>query len=661
MKGAKRGSLTRRFLLGSLSLLGMMIPAAEVSAAGFGPDFRVSSAAVSDLGAQGGTVTADSAGNFTYAWFQQEGNEVTSLLTRVVSSGGSAGPLNVVATADGSGLTSDYLSSISLSAGPDGLVHASWARVTLTCTPACVPQFRIQYVNLDDAGAPVSDPVDVYTSVSGRNPVGPSLATSGTGRTGILFGEFNGLSNTDVLMAIAKDDAAPLAPFELSEDNWMGVQYLDIAGSANGTLMPVWSGYHTEISDLATHARLITGDGTVMAERELLTSPSFLNDVEAQIDETGRGSVFALTSDGGDVIQYRQMDSNGNPVGAGPTTITTAGATDINAGSPYTAIGPDGTVTVAFAQRLPANAHRNVWTRTISPTGVLSGATEFVPASPDSESGLPSVAAGPDGTGFVTWVETPHVSPADENLLLHGRPMSATGSPTGVAQTIQTLSRNPAQEPGPDGAVFSPDGNGVAMWNLELEEFNYADEIHSVIFDASAPEVVLWAPPSAGAGQEIVMAAEASDNASLTFSWKVDGEALTATGPVVRHTFQSAGSHEVEVSVTDEFGNATTVDGQVSVSAPPAPPVPPDTKITGKPAKKTKSKAATFRFIASLTGSSFECRLDKAGWSACKSPRKLGNLKPGKHTFRVRAIKGDLLDRTPASYSWTIRKPNKKR
>lgn len=92
---------------------------------------------------------------------------------------------------------------------------------------------------------------------------------------------------------------------------------------------------------------------------------------------------------------------------------------------------------------------------------------------------------------------------------------------------------------------------------------------------------------------------------------------------------------------------------------PPEPTLPPDTKITGKPGKKTKAKNATFKFVSSLPGSKFECRLDKAGWTDCRSPKKLKKLKPGKHTFKVRAIKGDLIDPTPASHTWTVKKTKK--
>ena len=153
---------------------------------------------------------------------------------------------------------------------------------------------------------------------------------------------------------------------------------------------------------------------------------------------------------------------------------------------------------------------------------------------------------------------------------------------------------------------------------------------------------------------------EAVDRNEISYAWSIDGASIARNGPFVRHTFGSAGTRTVRVVVSDSSGNQTEVEANVQVNPASSPPVPPNTRITRKPAKKTRKRATNFRFVSSLAGSKYECRLDKAGWSSCKSPRKLKKLKPGKHTFRVRAVKGDLIDPTPASYTWTIQKPKKK-
>jgi hypothetical protein len=82
----------------------------------------------------------------------------------------------------------------------------------------------------------------------------------------------------------------------------------------------------------------------------------------------------------------------------------------------------------------------------------------------------------------------------------------------------------------------------------------------------------------------------------------------------------------------------------------------PDTRITVGPATGSTSstRSASFSFTSTVTGSSFSCSLDGAGYSACTSPRSYNNLADGTHTFRVRATKSGQTDSTPASVSWTV-------
>ena len=82
---------------------------------------------------------------------------------------------------------------------------------------------------------------------------------------------------------------------------------------------------------------------------------------------------------------------------------------------------------------------------------------------------------------------------------------------------------------------------------------------------------------------------------------------------------------------------------------------PPTTEITAGPAGPTASTTASFRFLSSQSGSSFQCRLDGSIWGSCSAPKAYFDLAAGAHTFDVRAIDaGGNVDPNPASRAWTV-------
>ena len=70
---------------------------------------------------------------------------------------------------------------------------------------------------------------------------------------------------------------------------------------------------------------------------------------------------------------------------------------------------------------------------------------------------------------------------------------------------------------------------------------------------------------------------------------------------------------------------------------------------------------ASFQFRSADPSVSFECKLDKEAFAPCTSPSTYV-VKPGKHTFQVRAKDADgNLDASPAKDSWTVKKKRGKR
>jgi hypothetical protein len=86
----------------------------------------------------------------------------------------------------------------------------------------------------------------------------------------------------------------------------------------------------------------------------------------------------------------------------------------------------------------------------------------------------------------------------------------------------------------------------------------------------------------------------------------------------------------------------------------PAAAATPDTKITSGPSGLIASRSATFRFKATVSGATFQCKIDAKDWTSCDSPKKYKKLKQGDHTFQVRARKRHAVDRTPATRSFTV-------
>ncbi len=92
-------------------------------------------------------------------------------------------------------------------------------------------------------------------------------------------------------------------------------------------------------------------------------------------------------------------------------------------------------------------------------------------------------------------------------------------------------------------------------------------------------------------------------------------------------------------------------DGGADVTAP-------ETTIAKAPRRKTPKTRARIEFGSNEPEVRFECRLDKASFATCESPRKLKRLRPGRHQFEVRAIDiAGNVDGTPAVAKWKVRKP----
>jgi hypothetical protein len=178
--------------------------------------------------------------------------------------------------------------------------------------------------------------------------------------------------------------------------------------------------------------------------------------------------------------------------------------------------------------------------------------------------------------------------------------------------------------------------------------------------DTAAPDTTIGSGPSG-----TITVAEAtfsfSSEAGVTFECRLDGAAYSACTSPRSYTNLSNGPHTFDVRAKDGAGNvnATPASRTFTVNVPPPPQdtTPPDTIVDSGPSGTIKQNSATFTFSSSEAGSTFECSLDSAAFSACSSPKKYTGLANGPHTLKVRAkdAAGNT-DASPASRTWTVRR-----
>lgn len=644
--------------------LGLGAVAQGAAAADWGQEFPVSVPAVDEFGTREAHVVADDGGNFTYVWEQDQGDSGADVLARVARHDGTLGPIQTVA---GAGNDSDYFDTPAVSIGSDGVARVAWVWWDQVdpCSPNCAQIPRIQFVTLDADGKPSGPPVTIDGSASSVNDYISSLAldTSADNGSTLVWRHTSASTGTGAIKATTvtaagTPSAASTIATAPSGSSPFGTPTL--SRSDSGISFVGWPDHDTD----EVRGRMITPAGQLTPDTKLNATTEYLDDMESAIDAQGKATVIfqqdVYVPDIDDTISglfYRQVSPAGTAIAPGPIPLGSATeSTYLN--DDYASPGqidasPDGHVTIGFAQRQPGCCVLEAQLRTISPDGTLG---DVQPISPEGTyAAQVTLAYGPNGGGTVMNVVEPDSGVAE----LRSFDLTGSGTLDGTGSTLDTFAND--NRPYLGTPAVSGNGDTASLWSVEHFDIS-AEDVHSAIKTVSAPGVSLWAPAKATAGQELILAAEGESRNPLTYAWAIGSDG-SPTGKLVRHTFAQPGTYDVKVTVTDSAGKTGSATASIEVLAAggnnPPPPIAPNTKITKKPAKKTKNKKATFKFISSLAGSKFECRLDKAGWSNCKSPKKL-KLRRGKHTLRVRAIKGDLLDKTPAKYTWKVKKAKKK-
>jgi len=172
------------------------------------------------------------------------------------------------------------------------------------------------------------------------------------------------------------------------------------------------------------------------------------------------------------------------------------------------------------------------------------------------------------------------------------------------------------------------------------------------VVDTVPPDTDFTATPANIALTEPhVFSAIAPGEANATFEMSVDNAAYNTVVFPTQLTALSNGAHNVRVRAFDAAGNADQTPAQFDWTVNV---LPPDTTVTSQPPALTNNTSASFAFTATLAGSTFEYRLDGGAYIVATSPVQLSALDEGPHTFEVRSRFGNLVDATPASFTWRV-------
>lgn len=86
----------------------------------------------------------------------------------------------------------------------------------------------------------------------------------------------------------------------------------------------------------------------------------------------------------------------------------------------------------------------------------------------------------------------------------------------------------------------------------------------------------------------------------------------------------------------------------------------PQTLLRRRPPQRSRDRTPTFRFYSTDAGVSFECKLDRRPFRACRSPFTARRLSYGLHSFRVRAREAaGKPDPTPALDTFRVLRPRR--
>ena len=173
------------------------------------------------------------------------------------------------------------------------------------------------------------------------------------------------------------------------------------------------------------------------------------------------------------------------------------------------------------------------------------------------------------------------------------------------------------------------------------------------VVDRVAPQTRIFTAPASVTG-ESMRTLEFGADETAEFDCALDGgPPRQCTSPWTLGPFEE-GVHGVAITARDLAGNS---DPTPATELWRIDRSPPETLLTAGPPALSRSPRATFNFESPDPDPTvFECALDAAGFSPCRSPEEVDGLGEGPHRFAVRALDPlGQVDATPATLDFEVR------
>jgi hypothetical protein len=160
--------------------------------------------------------------------------------------------------------------------------------------------------------------------------------------------------------------------------------------------------------------------------------------------------------------------------------------------------------------------------------------------------------------------------------------------------------------------------------------------------DTVAPDTTITTAPQLLVRSTQATIAFASEPGAR-FECSLDGSPFAACTSPVRRSALAQGKHVFLVRAVDAAGNPDASAARVAWTVDT---VAPRTRI------KSRSPRAVW-FTAGERGVRYRCSLDGRRFADCRSPYRLGKLRPGRHTLRIRATDAaGNVERRPVALTW---------